>query len=521
MALFRSFATVGGYTSLSRVLGLVREILIAYFVGAGMVTDAFVVAFRLPNMFRRIFAEGAFNAAFVPLFAGRLEEGGEAAAKAFAEQALAVLLTSLLALTAAAMAAMPWVVLVLAPGFADDPEKFALTVELSRITFPYLLFIALAALLGGILNSLYRFAAAAAAPVLLNVFFIPALAVVVPLTGAPGPVMAWTVAAAGIAQFLLLHWAAARAGMSLRLPRPRLTPRIKRLLSLMVPGILSAGAMQVNLLVATIIASFQAGAVSYLYFADRIYQLPLGLIGIGLGVVLLPDLTRKIRGGDEEAALASLNRGLELAMLLTLPAALALIVMPFPIITVLFEHGQFGRAASDATAAALSAFGLGLPAFVLVKVLQPGFFAREDTKTPFKFTLVSVAANIVLGLGLFWLLKHVGLALATSLAMWLNTGLLALGLRRRGFFALDRRSRDRLPRIALASLVMAVALWVAQEVMSDWFLAALPTQIAGLALLVGGGIVLYGALAVLVRAVDIEEILASFKRGKGGGGGRP
>ncbi|MDX1576184.1 MAG: murein biosynthesis integral membrane protein MurJ, partial [Kiloniellales bacterium] len=398
------------------------------------------------------------------------------------------------------------------PGFADDPEKFALTVELSRITFPYLLFIALAALLGGVLNSLYRFAAAAAAPVLLNVFFIAALAVVVPLLGLPGHVMAWAVALAGIAQFLLLHVAAARAGMSLRLPRPRLTPGVRRLLRLMVPGVLSAGAMQVNLLVATIIASFQAGAVSYLYFADRIYQLPLGLIGIGLGIVLLPDLTRKIRGADEEAATASLNRGLELAMLLTLPAALALVVIPFPIITVLFEHGEFGRAARDATAAALAAFGLGLPAFVLVKVLQPGFFAREDTKTPFKITVLSVAANIALGLVLFWLLKHVGLALATSLAMWLNTALLALGLRRRGFFALDRRSRERLPRIALASVVMAVTLWIAQEMIGDWFLAALPTQIAGLALLVGGGILLYGAAALLVRAVDIHELRASFKR---------
>ncbi len=512
MALIRSFATVGGYTALSRVLGFVREILIAYFVGTGMVADAFFVAFRLPNMFRRIFAEGAFNAAFVPLFAGRLEDGGATAAKAFAEQALAVLLTGLLALTAAAMAAMPWVIYVLAPGFADDPEKFALTVELGQITFPYLLFVALAALLGGVLNSLYRFAAAAAAPVLLNIFFIAALAIVVPLAGAPGHVMAWAVAAAGIAQFLMLHVAAARAGMSLRLPRPRLTPGMRRLLRLMVPGILSAGAMQVNLMVATIIASFQAGAVSFLYFADRIYQLPLGLIGIGLGVVLLPDLTRKIRGGDGEAATASLNRGLELAMLLTLPAALALVVIPLPIVVVLFERGAFDRTAAYATAAALAAFGLGLPSFVLVKVLQPGFFAREDTKTPFKITVLSVVANIALGLALFWPLKHVGLALATSLAMWLNTGLLALALRRRGFFALDRRSKARLPRIALASLVMAVALWLAQEALNDWFYADPLTRITGLLLLVGGGILLYGAGALLFGAVRIDEIRASFKR---------
>jgi putative peptidoglycan lipid II flippase len=512
MALLRSFATVGGYTALSRILGFVREILIAYFVGTGMVADAFFVAFRLPNMFRRVFAEGAFNAAFVPLFAGRLEAGGETAAKAFAEQALAVLLTSLLALTAAAMAVMPWIIHVLAPGFAEEPEKFSLTVELSQITFPYLLFVALAALLGGVLNSLYRFAAAAAAPVLLNIFFIAALAVVVPLTGQPGYVMAWTVAAAGIAQFLMLQVAASRAGMSLRLPRPRLTPGVRRLLRLMVPGFLSAGAMQVNLMVATIIASFQASAVSFLYFADRVYQLPLGLIGIGLGVVLLPNLTRKIRARDDAAAVESLNRGLELAMLLTLPAALALVVIPAPIIVVLFERGAFDRTAADATAAALAAFGLGLPSFVLVKVLQPAFFAREDTQTPFKITVVSVVANIALGLALFWPLKHVGLALATSLAMWLNTALLALGLRRRGFFALDRRCRHRLPRIALASLIMAVALWLAQEALGGWFTAAPVTRIAGLLLLLGVGLVIYGAGALLLGAVRIDEIRASLKR---------
>ena len=511
MVLIRSFATVGGYTALSRILGFVREILIAYFVGTGMVADAFFVAFRLPNLFRRVFAEGAFNAAFVPLFAGHLETGGETAAKAFAEQALAVLLTSLLALTAAAMAAMPWIIHVLAPGFADDPEKFQLTVELSQITFPYLLFVALAALLGGVLNSLYRFAAAAAAPVLLNVFFIAALAVVVPLTGAPGQVMAWTVAAAGIGQFLLLQIAAARAGMSLRLPRPRLTPGVRRLLRLMVPGLLSAGAMQVNLTVATIIASFQAGAVSYLYFADRIYQLPLGLIGIGLGVVLLPDLTRKIRARDAAAASHSLNRGLELAMLLTLPAAFALVVIPLPIVAVLFERGAFDRAAVDATAAALAAFGLGLPSFVLVKVLQPGFFAREDTKTPFQVTVVSVAANIALGLALFWPLQHVGLALATSLAMWLNTSMLALGLRRRGFFSLDQRCKARLPRIALANLIMAVGLWLAQELLSGWFEADALSRIGGLVLLVGEGVALYGAAALLFGAVRIDEIRAGLR----------
>jgi hypothetical protein len=333
MVLLRSFATVGGYTAISRVLGFLRDILIADQLGTGPIADVFFVAFRLPNLFRRLFGEGAFNAAFVPLFARRLEQDGEAAAKAFGEQALAVLLTGLLGFTAAAMAAMPWLMYLLAPGFAADPEKFDLAVQLSRITFPYLLFLSLVALFSGILNALYRFAAAAAAPILLNIFAIAALVAVVPLTGRPGHVLAWTVAAAGAGQFLLLAIAAARAGMALRLPRPRITPAIRRLFRLMIPGVLSAGALQINIVVGTIIASLQAGAVSYLYYADRIYQLPLGMIGIAIGVVLLPDLSRKLRGGDQDAANTTMNRGLELALFLTVPAAVALIVIPLPIIT--------------------------------------------------------------------------------------------------------------------------------------------------------------------------------------------
>jgi len=346
MALVRSLATVGGYTGISRVLGFVRDILIAAVVGTGPVADAFFVAFRLPNLFRRLFGEGAFNSAFVPLFARHLEEGGKAAARVFAEQTLAVLLAALLLFSALAMAAMPWFMYLLAPGFAAEPEKFDLAVRLSRITFPYLLFMSLVALLSGLLNALYKFAAAAAAPILLNVCFIVALVVVLPLTGAPGQVLAWTVVVAGLGQFLLLMIACHRAGVALRLPRPRLTPGVRRLLKLMGPGVLSAGALQINLLIGTIIASLQAGAVSYLYYADRVYQLPLGLIGIAFGVVLLPDLARKLRSGAEAEAMTQLNRGLELSMLLTLPAAVALVVIPWPIVVVLFERGIFDRASS-------------------------------------------------------------------------------------------------------------------------------------------------------------------------------
>jgi putative peptidoglycan lipid II flippase len=512
MALFRNFLTVGGYTALSRILGLVRDVLLAPILGTGAVADAFFVAFRLPNLFRRLFAEGAFNAAFVPLFARRLEEGGELAAKAFAEQALAVLLTTLLAFTAAFMAAMPWLMYVLAPGFVGDPDKFDLAVQLTQITFPYLLFVSLVALFSGVLNALYRFAAAAAAPVLLNVFFIAALSVVIPLSGQPGHVLAWTVAAAGLAQFLMLTVAASRAGMALRLPRPRLTEGVRRLLKLMAPGVLSAGVLQINLLIGSIIASFEPGAISKLYFADRLYQLPLGLIGIGLGVVLLPELSRKLRGGAPEAAMASLNRGIELSMLLTVPATVALLVMPWPIVVVLYERGVFDRVASDDTALAVTAFALGLPAYVLVKILQPGFFAQEDTVTPLRIATVSVVVNIALSLVLFWQIGFVGIALATALAAWVNAGLLAGGLWRRAFLRPDDRLKTRLPRVAIASLLMGAGLWGGQEALAGWFDAGFWVGITGLALLVGGGLVAYGLLAPALGAVAPAELKALVSR---------
>lgn len=517
MSLVRSLATVGGYTGISRILGFLRDILIAAAVGTGPVADAFFVAFRLPNLFRRLFAEGAFNAAFVPLFARRLEEGGVAAARAFAEHSLAVLLSVVLVLTALAMAFMPWLMYLLAPGFAAEPEKFDLAVQFSRITFPYLLFMALVALFGGVLNSLYKFAAAAAAPILLNIVFIGALLLVLPVTGQPGHVLAWSVAVAGIGQFLLLAIAAQRAGMALSLPRPRLTPGVKRLIKLMVPGFASAGAMQINLMIGTIIASLQAGAVSYLYYADRVYQLPLGLIGVAFGIVLLPELSRKLRAGADGAAMYSLNRGLELSLLLTLPAALALAVIPWPIVIVLFERGAFDRAASDATAWALAAYAIGLPAFVLTKILQPAFYAREDTVTPLKMAVAGVLANIVLSLLFFWLLQahgfgHVGLAMATSLAAWLTVLLLGVSLRARGFLSFDARLCSRLPRIALASLAMGGVLLGLQMFLGPWFDQAIPVRVAGLVLLIGAGVGVYAGLAFAIGAVKRAELASMLRR---------
>ncbi len=514
MALLRFSATVGGYTAASRVLGFVRDILIAAVMGAGPVADAFVVAFRIPNLFRRLVAEGAFNAAFVPLFSGRLEREGREAAIRFAEESLAVMVAALLLFTAAAMAAMPWLMYAIAPGFARDPEKFDLAVTLTRITFPYLLFMALAALLGGMLNSVYRFAAAAAAPVLLNVVLIAVLLFFAETAGTPGHALAWGVVVAGAGQFLLLAFAARRAGLALRLPRPRLTPAVRRLLRLMLPGVIGGGVTQINVVVGTIIASIlPTGAVAYLYYADRLYQLPLGVVGIAIGTALLPDLSRRLRGGDGAGAADSQNRALELSMLVTLPAAAALIAVPGPIVTVLFERGAFDATATARTAAATAAFAAGLPAFVLVKVLSPAFFAREDTTTPVKIAAASVAANIVLSLALVRPFGHVGIAAATSVAAWLNAGLLARLIHRRRYFALDGGVRRRLPRIVLCAIALGLALWLAEWALADAFRGTLAVRVGALAALVAGGIALYGGLALAAGAASPADLRRLARRG--------
>ncbi len=513
MALLRSIATVGGYTMMSRLLGFARDILIAAILGAGPVADAFFVAFKLPNFFRRLFAEGAFNAAFVPLFSGRLATDGFDAARAFAMSVMSVMAVFLYLFVTALQIAMPWLMYLFAPGFADDPQKFALAIDLARITFPYLLFISLVSLLGGVLNSLGRFAAAAATPIILNLVLIAAILGATPFLPTPGHALAWGVAAAGIAQFLWLVVACHRAGMSLPLPRPRLSPGVKRLLRLMLPAALGAGVVQVNLLIDVIIASLlPTGAVSYLYYADRVNQLPLGVVGVAIGTALLPLLSRQLREGKGSEAQYSMNRGIEVALLLTVPGAAALLVISEPIIAVLFQRGAFGPAETAATAHALMAFAVGLPAYVLIKVLGPGYFAREDTATPVKIAVVCVVVNIALNLLLIQVLAHVGIALATALSAWLNAMLLGTILRRRGHHALDARLRGRVLRIVAASAGMAAVLWLACLGLDGALHGSLPVRSAALALLVCGGIAVYAGLAVATGAAVPADLKRMLKR---------
>jgi putative peptidoglycan lipid II flippase len=510
MALLRSVATVGGYTMVSRVLGFVREMLVAAFLGASPISDAFFVALRLPNMFRSLFAEGAFSAAFVPLFAGKIAREGQQSARRFAEDALAVLLAALLLFLLAGELLAPRILDVIAPGFRAEPEKFALAVALTRIMFPYLVFISLTALQGGVLNSLERFAATAFTPVLLNLFLIGVLLTVRPVSGAA---LAWAVTAAGLAQFLWLMFSCWQAGLPLALPRPRLTPEVRQLLRIMLPGVFGAGVLQINLVVSTAMASLlPTGTVSYLNYADRLNQLPLAVLGIAVGTAILPPLSRQVRLGEDAAANTTQNRGLELALLLTLPAAIGLALAAQPILAVLFQHGKFTAADTAATAPALAAYAAGLPAFVMVKVLAPGYFARHDTKTPVKIGALTMAVNVALTLGLGWLLAQTGIALALSAAGWVNALLLSLVLARRGHFAVDRRLRRALPRIFGAALGMGALLLLLERLLAGALAGSLAVKLAALAALIGGGLAGYALLALAFGVADWRELRARLRR---------
>lgn len=518
MKLYKSFATVGGLTLLSRVFGFVRDILIAATLGSGWVADAFVVAFRFPNLFRRLFGEGAFNSAFVPIFARKIEGEGQEAARAFAEDAMAGLVFVLLILTILTELAMPFLMYALAPGFEVQPEKFDLAVLLTRITMPYLLCMSLVALMSGALNSVGRFAESSSVSIVLNGVMMIATLLSLWLGYRAGReagiIQAWAVFVAGFLQLALLTWGMRRAGLSLKLRAPRMTNDLRHLWKLGVPGIISGGVTQLNIAIGTVIASLQAGAVSHLYYADRIYELPLAIVGIAVGVVLLPDVTRQLRAGNVAAVMDAQNRSLEFAMLLTIPAAVALVVMPEDIVRVLFERGAFSAADTKSTAAVLAFFALGLPAFVLIKVFSPAYFAREDTKTPMRYAAISLTVNTLGSIALFFLFRNLGMlpqlgiAIATTLGGWLNAWLLWSALKARNDFSGDARLRRNLPLIGLASAAMGAALWLASIPLAPYLRPGLgfATEVAALGFLVALGIAVFGAIIVATGVMSPSQI---------------
>lgn len=514
MSFARAIATVGGITMVSRVLGFIRDMLMARYLGTGPAADAFFVAFRLPNLFRSLFAEGAFTAAFLPLFSGTLQKEGHDSAKGLAEEALAMMVALLIGFCALMALAMPLVVTVLATGFKDDPAQFRLAVVLSQVMFPYLALISLTALLGSILNALGRYGPFAAAPILLNIVQITGLLASRPLGIPVHWVLAWGVPVAGVAQLLWMVLACRRAGLLPALRRPRLTPRVKRLFALLAPGILGAGVYQFNLLIGTNLATWlPTGAVSYLQYADRLNQLPMAVVGVAVGTALLPLLSRQIAAEDHEGASASLSRGMEFAALLGLPATVALIAIPDALIHVLFVGGAFGREAAQATADALQAYAIGIPAFIAAKILATAYFARQDTKGPVKVAVVVLLGNVAVSLALIGPLGHVGLALAPGLTAWLNVGLLALGLRRRGLLRLEPRLWSRLWRIVLAALAMGgVGWWLARLLAPFLYESGNLGQAGALGLLILAAMGVYGVLCLALGAAKPAEVKALLRR---------
>ncbi len=507
--LFSGLFTVGFWTLASRILGFLREILLTAYIGPGPVMDAFVAAFRLPNMFRRFFAEGAFNAAFVPMFSKRLE-GGENA-EGFAQDAFNLLAVAVLALVGLAMVFMPALVWLTAEGFYGD-ERFDLAVDYGYVVFPYILFMSLAALFSGVLNATGRFAAAAAAPVLLNIFACSAL-IFGAMSG--GEIIRWLISVipiAGVAQLALVWFATERAGIRIRPGRPQLSPEMRRMVRIAVPAALAMGVTQVNLVVGQLVASKTEKAVSWLFAADRLYQLPLGVVGIAVGIVLLPDLSRRLRADDKEGARNAFSRAGEFTLLLTIPSTVAFVIIPGPLISVLFQRGQFTAEDTAATALAVAIYGIGLPAFMLQKLLQPLFFAREDTTSPFRYAVVAMVVNAVLAFGLYPIVGWIAPAIAASAAGWAMVVLLVIGARRMGDEArFDQRFKHRAWRIVAASAGMGAVLYAAIY-QFGWAFAIPGWRYLALLLLISIAAAAYFFMGHLLGAFRLSDFRKALRR---------
>jgi putative peptidoglycan lipid II flippase len=512
MNLHKATGTIGGLTMVSRIAGFARETLMSRILGAGIYTDAFYVAFRLPNTFRRLFGEGAFSAGFVPLYSQRLQSGGEAEAKRFSEEVLAVFLPTLILFTVLFIVFMKFFILAITGWHGD---QLAFGTLLTRITFPYLLLISLVSLFSGILNSIARFTAAAFAPALLNLAML--LALIFVRTG--GAVTATAVATAvtigGVLQLALLLIACKRAGIVLKLRKPRLTPGVRQFIRVVVPATLGAGVYQVSVFIDTFfLTRIGTGAVSWFNYADRLNQLPLGVIGAAIGTAILPQVSRHVDIDEADKAAQVQGQAAELAMLLCLPAALALAVSALPLVSAIFEAGRFNANDARNTALTLSLIALGLPAYVLVKVLTPGFYARRDTATPVKIAVVVLIVNIALNFLLIWGLGFGigGLAAAVALSSWLNCTILYILLHRRGHFRVEKWLASRLARQFVAAAAMVVALLGIRTALASWFLGSLGHRLAGVIAIVGGGMLVYFPLVWILGGTDREAFKALIKR---------
>lgn len=499
MNLLHAAATVGGMTLISRVLGFVRDTIIARVFGAGVATDAFFVAFKIPNLLRRLFAEGAFSQAFVPILAEYRNRRGLDATRLLVDQVGSALTLVLVVVAALGIAAAPWIAYVSAPGFVADAEKFELTVELLRITFPYILFISLVALAAGILNTWSRFSVPAFAPVLLNVAMIGAALWLAPLFDPPVLALAWGVMLGGVLQ---LAWMLPHLARIRMLPRPTRRfddPGLARILKLMAPAVLGVSVAQISLLINTVFASFLAtGSVSWLYYADRLMEFPTGLLGVALGTILLPSLAKHYADDSPADYSRLLDWGLRLTLLLALPAAAALAVLAVPLITTLFHYGAFTEHDVTMTQQALIAYSLGLLGLILVKVLAPGFYARQNIRTPVKIAILTLFATQLMNLVFIFPLGHAGLALSIGLGACLNAGLLLHLLKKHGIYQPQPGWIGYVARVAFAVGLMAAMLFLAMGEAQWWLDAGFAERLMRLALLVGGGVTVYFAALALM-----------------------
>ena len=513
-SLFRSFFTVSFYTFLSRVLGFIRDILIARYLGSTVIADAFFVAFRIPNFFRRVLAEGAYSAALIPVFSGVvLNPKDEREASDFVENTTSMLLFATVVLTIIFFFGMPYIIQVLAPGFTDNKEAYELAVHFGKIIFPYIIFISLAAHFASINNVHERFAAGAFAPAILNISFILSLFFLTPFVTTAGHALSYGVLIGGVLQFLYLY----RAVLNFYKPRiriPVLNEKLKKFFKLFLPGVVGSGVIQLNIVIGTIIASFlPVGAISHIYYADRLNQLPLAIFGIALGIVLLPSLSKAIKQSDLDTTNNIHNRSIEFSLLISLPSAIGLFILAEPIIQILFERGAFVEEDTFYTAKVLSYFALGLPAYIIIKVLVSCFFAREDTKTPLYISVVSVITNVVLSLLLIGSMREMGIAVATAISAWVNALLLYLFLAIRNHMKFD----DLLVRNSIKILLSSSILFVGIYVLNGLFF----TNISGnsgllnsslLLLMIFLAIIIYFGLVIMLKVLSVNQLREYLKK---------
>ena len=513
-SLFRSFFTVSFYTFLSRILGFIRDILIARYLGSTVMADAFFVAFRIPNFFRRVLAEGAYSAALIPVFSGVvLSPKDDHEASDFVENTTSMLLFVTLFLTIIFFFGMPYIIQVLAPGFTDNKEAYELAVHFGKIVFPYIIFISLAAHFASINNVHERFAAGAFAPAILNISFILSLFVLTPLLPSAGHALSYGVLVGGVLQFLYLYWTVLKFYRP-RIRIPVLNDKLKKFFSLFLPGVVGSGVIQLNIVIGTIIASFlPVGAISHIYYADRLNQLPLAIFGIALGIVLLPNLSKAIKQSDQETTHNIQNRSIEFSLLISLPSAIGLFILAEPIIYILFERGAFLQEDTFYTARVLGYFALGLPAYIIIKVLVSCFFAREDTKTPLYISLVSVISNIVLSLLLIGSMREMGIALATAISAWINALLLYLLLFTKGFLKFDSLLIRNSIKILLSSALLIFGIFGLKGILFDDFSAnSILTNSLSLFLMIFLVLIIYLGLVIVLKVLTINQLKQYLKK---------